>query len=184
MPLPEIHLPRGGPSGGRVLEGSGRQAVGTPCLSFSSLLKKKSQLQSPPRMALSNAENSHNCACSHFPKYKNKGGKVHYSSAFALKIHSDQSELCHLAVTVGPPFGFWSVPFLKAMGIPGAQLSVFTALPQHLFQKQLEGLAWILILNFQLTSKNVQDLRYNTVFYSIRTEAFMWNYTIKHFTIQ
>lgn len=48
-----------------------------------------------------------------------------------------------------------SAPFLKAMGILGAQLSVFTALPPHLFQKQLEGLDWILILNFQLTSKNV-----------------------------
>lgn len=48
-----------------------------------------------------------------------------------------------------------SVPFLKAMGIPGARLSVFTALPQHLFQKQLKGLDWIPILNFQLTSKNV-----------------------------
>lgn len=48
-----------------------------------------------------------------------------------------------------------SAPFSKAMGILGAQLSVFTALPPHLFQKQLEGLDWILILNFQLTSKNV-----------------------------
>jgi hypothetical protein len=41
------------------------------------------------------------------------------------------------------------------MGILSAQLSVFTALPQHLFQKQLQGLDWILILNFQLTGKNV-----------------------------
>lgn len=48
-----------------------------------------------------------------------------------------------------------SVPFLKAMGILGAQLSVFTAWPQHLFQKQLERFDWILLLNFQLTSKNV-----------------------------
>ena len=48
-----------------------------------------------------------------------------------------------------------SVPFLKAIGILGARLSVFTALPQHLFQNQLEGLDWILILNFQLTSKNI-----------------------------
>lgn len=72
-----------------------------------------------------------------------------------------------------------SVPFLKAMGILGAWLSVFTALPQHLFQKQLKRLDWVLILNFQLTSKNVWDFRYNTIFYSVRIEAFMWNYTIK-----
>lgn len=76
-----------------------------------------------------------------------------------------------------------SVPFLKAMGILGAWLSVFTALPQHLFQKQLKRLDWVLSLNFQLTSKNVWDFRYNTIFYSVRIEAFMWNYSIKHFTI-
>lgn len=77
-----------------------------------------------------------------------------YSRAFALKIYSDHSKLCRLAAAAGPPLVL-SAPFSKAMGILGAQLSVFTALPPHLFQKQLEGLDWILILNFQLTSKNV-----------------------------
>lgn len=42
-----------------------------------------------PVISLSNTENSHNCPSLYFPKYKNKGKKFRYSSAFALKIYSD-----------------------------------------------------------------------------------------------
>ena len=57
------------------------------CLSFAFLMKN--QFQTLPIISLYNTENSHNCPSYYFPKYKNKGKKFRYSSAFALKIYSD-----------------------------------------------------------------------------------------------
>lgn len=70
----------------RFWETQGFQQWDLP-LSFAFLMKK--QFQTLPIISLYNTENSHNCPSSYFPKYKNKGKKFRYSTAFALKIYSD-----------------------------------------------------------------------------------------------